>query len=52
MEKSLEAIKYSRGHLLVLNQLLLPRSSQYDVIGTIEDAWSCIREMRVIKPPM
>lgn len=43
----LETIKYSAGKLEVLDQLQLPHVLHYDEIKTCEDAYSCIRSMRV-----
>lgn len=44
---TLEAIKYSRGKLLVLDQLRLPHEHHYDEVSTAEEAFDCIRSMRV-----
>lgn len=44
---TLEAIKYSRGKLLVLDQLRLPHEHHYDEVSTSEEAFDCIRSMRV-----
>lgn len=44
---TLQAIKYTRGHLEVLDQLLLPHLTKYDKITTCEDAFASIRAMRV-----
>jgi methylthioribose-1-phosphate isomerase len=43
---SLEAIKYSRGHLEILNQLLLPHQSIYEQVKNTEDGWQAIRQMK------
>ncbi|XP_031571295.1 methylthioribose-1-phosphate isomerase-like [Actinia tenebrosa] len=48
---SLQAIKYSRGSLEVLNQLLLPNELKYDEICKVEDGWSAIRSMKVRGAP-
>ncbi|KAK4213143.1 Methylthioribose-1-phosphate isomerase, partial [Rhypophila decipiens] len=48
---TLEAIKYSRGKLLVLDQLRLPHEHHYDEISTAEEAFDCIRSMRVRGAP-
>ncbi|KAK0725039.1 hypothetical protein B0H67DRAFT_641501 [Lasiosphaeris hirsuta] len=48
---TLEAIKYSRGSLLVLDQLRLPHEHHYDVVSTSEEAFDCIRSMRVRGAP-
>lgn len=44
---TLQAIKYSRGKLLVLDQLRLPHEHHYDEVSTAEEAFDCIRSMRV-----
>ena len=44
---TLQAIKYSPGKLQVLDQLQLPHAFQYDEVKTCEDAFDCIRSMRV-----
>ena len=44
---SLLAIKYDRGHLEILNQLLLPHESVYEEIRCVEDGWQAIRSMKV-----
>ena len=43
---SLEAIKYSPGHLEILNQLLLPHQSIYEKVDNTEDGWQAIRQMK------
>jgi len=48
---TLEAIKYSRGKLLVLDQLRLPHENHYDAVSTSEEAFDCIRSMRVRGAP-
>ncbi|KLU92406.1 S-methyl-5-thioribose-1-phosphate isomerase [Magnaporthiopsis poae ATCC 64411] len=48
---SLQAIKYTRGRLEVLDQLRLPHEHHYDVISTSEEAFDCIRSMRVRGAP-
>ncbi|KAK3346102.1 hypothetical protein B0T25DRAFT_624670 [Lasiosphaeria hispida] len=48
---TLEAIKYSRGSLLVLDQLRLPHEHHYDEVSTSEEAFGCIRSMRVRGAP-
>lgn len=47
----LEAIKYSRGSLKVLDQLQLPHKTHYDEVNTSEDAWHSIHSMRVRGAP-
>lgn len=44
---TLEAIKYKRGQLDILDQLLLPDQSKYISINDTEDAWSAIKKMQV-----
>ncbi|KAI0114154.1 hypothetical protein GGR51DRAFT_479569 [Nemania sp. FL0031] len=48
---SLEAIRYTRGKLEVLDQLRLPHESHYDVVATSEEAFDCIKAMRVRGAP-
>jgi methylthioribose-1-phosphate isomerase len=43
----LEAIKYKRGKLEVLDQLRLPHEFVYDDVSTCEEAFDCIKSMRV-----
>lgn len=47
----LEAIKYSRGSLEVLDQLQLPHKVHYDRINNTSDAHAAIRDMRVRGAP-
>ena len=47
----LEAIKYQRGSLQVLDQLQLPHKTHYDDVQTAEDGWHAIRDMRVRGAP-
>lgn len=47
----LEAIKYQRGSLEVLDQLQLPHKTHYDEVRTSEEGWRAIREMRVRGAP-
>uniref|UniRef100_UPI00358F8F85 methylthioribose-1-phosphate isomerase isoform X1 n=1 Tax=Myxine glutinosa TaxID=7769 RepID=UPI00358F8F85 len=47
----LEAIHYCRGELSILNQLLLPQSAQYEMVGGVQDAWHAIRDMKVRGAP-
>jgi len=47
----LEAIKYTRGNLLVLDQLQLPHKTTYDEVKNSEDAWHSIHSMRVRGAP-
>lgn len=43
----LQAIKYVRGKLEVLDQLKLPHEFVYDHVSTCEEAFDCIKAMRV-----
>ena len=47
----LEAIKYTRGKLEILDQLRLPHREVYVVITTVEEAWHAIRDMKVRGAP-
>lgn len=47
----LQAIKYSRGKLDVLDQLKLPHEFVYDNVSTCEEAFDCIKSMRVRGAP-
>lgn len=44
---SLEAIRYRRGSLSILNQLLLPEQLRYEPVDSVERAWEAIRAMEV-----
>lgn len=44
---ALEAIRYSRGSLEILDQLLLPQRSRYEAVGSVRQAWEAIRAMKV-----
>nr|XP_060623900.1 methylthioribose-1-phosphate isomerase [Anolis sagrei ordinatus] len=48
---SLEAIRYCRGSLQILNQLLLPQQSLYEAVGTVRQGWEVIRSMKVRGAP-
>ncbi|KAG7131600.1 Methylthioribose-1-phosphate isomerase like protein [Verticillium longisporum] len=48
---TLQAVKYSRGNLEVLDQLRLPHEFHYDNVSTSEEAFDCIRSMRVRGAP-
>nr|KAF6480809.1 hypothetical protein HJG59_010620 [Molossus molossus] len=48
---SLEAIRYSRGSLQVLDQLLLPQQCRYEGVGSVRQAWEAIRTMKVRGAP-
>ncbi|PHH66742.1 hypothetical protein CDD81_5874 [Ophiocordyceps australis] len=47
----LEAVKYSRGKLLVLDQLRLPHELHYDAVASRQDAFDSIASMRVRGAP-
>ncbi|RYO98320.1 hypothetical protein DL764_007121 [Monosporascus ibericus] len=47
----LQAIRYSRGKLEVLDQLRLPHEHHYDEVSTSEEAFDCIKSMRVRGAP-
>ncbi|KAK4999045.1 S-methyl-5-thioribose-1-phosphate isomerase [Elasticomyces elasticus] len=47
----LQAIKYKRGSLQILDQLKLPHAEVYDEIRSSEDAWHAIKEMRTRGAP-
>ena len=47
----LQAIRYERGHLEILDQLRLPHTEVYDKIESSKDAWHAIREMRTRGAP-
>lgn len=47
----LQAIRYSRGKLEVLDQLRLPHEHHYDEVSTSEEAFDSIRSMRVRGAP-
>ncbi|KAF2474634.1 Methylthioribose-1-phosphate isomerase [Lindgomyces ingoldianus] len=47
----LQAIKYSRGQLEILDQLKLPHAEEYDHIYSSMDAWHAIKEMRTRGAP-
>jgi methylthioribose-1-phosphate isomerase len=47
----LQAIKYSRGQLEILDQLKLPHAEEYDNIYSSTDAWHAIKEMRTRGAP-
>ncbi|KAK2812344.1 S-methyl-5-thioribose-1-phosphate isomerase [Emmonsiellopsis sp. PD_5] len=48
---SLQAIKYHRDGLEVLDQLQLPHVEKYDPIHSAKDGWHAIKEMRVRGAP-
>ena len=45
---SLEAIKYKRGQLEILDQLHLPSSHVFITLNDTKDAWDAIKKMQVI----
>ena len=47
----LQAIRYSRGQLEILDQLKLPHAEEYDHIYSATDAWHAIKEMRTRGAP-
>ncbi|KAI9872091.1 MAG: S-methyl-5-thioribose-1-phosphate isomerase, partial [Pleopsidium flavum] len=47
----LEAIRYQRGSLKILDQLRLPHVEVYDNVESCKDAWHAIKEMRVRGAP-
>ncbi|KAJ5774652.1 Initiation factor 2B alpha/beta/delta [Penicillium paradoxum] len=47
----LQAIKYSKGNLEILDQLQLPFVETYIPIRTTEDAWHAIKDMKVRGAP-
>jgi len=47
----LQAIKYSRGSLQILDQLRLPHEEAYINIRIIQDAWNAIHNMQVRGAP-
>ncbi|KIH90966.1 methylthioribose-1-phosphate isomerase [Sporothrix brasiliensis 5110] len=51
MSGTLEAIRYTRGSLDVLDQLRLPHEHHYDAVSTSSEAFDCIRSMRVRGAP-
>ncbi|KAH9897383.1 methylthioribose-1-phosphate isomerase [Xylariomycetidae sp. FL2044] len=51
MSSGLQAIRYTRGKLEVLDQLRLPHEFHYDDVSTSEEAFDCIKSMRVRGAP-
>jgi methylthioribose-1-phosphate isomerase len=47
----LQAIRYRPGKLEVLDQLRLPHEHHYDNVSTCEEAFDCIKSMRVRGAP-
>ncbi|KOS20906.1 Methylthioribose-1-phosphate isomerase [Escovopsis weberi] len=50
-DSKLQAIRYSRGKLEVLDQLRLPHEFHYDTVSTRLEAYDCIASMRVRGAP-
>ncbi|XP_049870467.1 methylthioribose-1-phosphate isomerase-like [Pectinophora gossypiella] len=48
---SLESIKYKRGNLEILDQLLLPIHTRYVKVQGVEDGWKVINKMQVRGAP-
>lgn len=44
----LEAIKYQRGCLKIIDQLLLPSKTHYENIDGVKAGWAAINSMKVI----
>lgn len=47
----LQAIRYTKGQLEILDQLKLPHAEEYDHIYSSSDAWHAIKEMRTRGAP-
>lgn len=45
---SLESIRYRRGYLEILDQLLLPLQTRYLKVQGVEDGWKVINKMQVM----
>ncbi len=43
----LEAFRYKRGQLLVLDQLKLPAKHEYIDVKTVDEGWTVINTMQV-----
>ncbi|XP_063413386.1 methylthioribose-1-phosphate isomerase-like [Mytilus trossulus] len=48
---TLEAIRYTSGSLMLLDQLLLPNKSEYIQIKNTEDGWNAIKKMQIRGAP-
>ncbi|NXH19091.1 MTNA isomerase, partial [Bucco capensis] len=48
---ALESIRYRRGSLHILNQLLLPSELRYEPVSSVQRAWQAIRDMEVRGAP-
>ncbi|XP_065192140.1 methylthioribose-1-phosphate isomerase-like [Sycon ciliatum] len=51
MAQTLVPLKYERGRLEVLNQLLLPHQEEWEIVKNLEDGWQAIRQMKVRGAP-
>ena len=47
----LEPIRYKRGSLQIINQLVIPAKTEYIDIENVEDGWVAIREMKTRGAP-
>ena len=52
MASSLQSLRYARGSLEVLDQLLLPTEKIFVPVHTTQDAWTVIRTMQVRGAPL
>ena len=52
MAQSLQSLRYQRGSLSVLDQLLLPHRLEYEPVVDSKDAWRVIRSMQVRGAPL
>ncbi|KAI8889290.1 S-methyl-5-thioribose-1-phosphate isomerase [Backusella circina FSU 941] len=50
-EKTLEAIKYTRGSLCILNQLVLPHETVFEDVFTVQDGHAAIKTMKTRGAP-
>jgi methylthioribose-1-phosphate isomerase len=50
-EKTLQAIKYKRGELHILDQLLLPYQTKYELVKDSNDGHNVIKSMKVRGAP-
>ena len=48
---SLQSIRYSRGHLSIIDQLQLPYEEKYVEVRTAEEGWRVIKKMQVRGAP-
>ena len=48
----MESFRYARGSLSVLDQLLVPASTEFVDVNNTQDAWQVIRDMRVRGAPL